>query len=186
MFLILLFVALSDALLIIFSMAGVYKSINTPPPKLFDSVTEALLFSRSRPPQSKILREDQNHNMYVAGCMEVEVKSAEEAFQVFWRGKFFLKISIFERNKFCTDDCWRDWPGTASLWVGFGQEMTPINLLSEQVLLKLEKISWSCESVRVKRCFKLQFVNNLFTTHVPCSSRSEEEEGCKHLPEQRV
>ncbi|XP_024120050.1 kinesin-like protein KIF23, partial [Oryzias melastigma] len=39
------------------------------------------------PPQSKILREDQNHNMYVAGCMEVEVKSAEEAFQVFWRGE---------------------------------------------------------------------------------------------------
>lgn len=25
--------------------------------------------------------------MYVAGCMEVEVKSAEEAFQVFWRGE---------------------------------------------------------------------------------------------------
>ena len=40
-----------------------------------------------RPPQSKILREDQNHNMYVAGCTEVEVKSTEEAFEVFWRGK---------------------------------------------------------------------------------------------------
>ncbi|XP_025027032.1 kinesin-like protein KIF23, partial [Python bivittatus] len=45
-------------------------------------------------PQSKILREDQNHNMYVAGCTEVEVKSTEEAFEVFWRGKklsYFLK-----------------------------------------------------------------------------------------------
>lgn len=40
-----------------------------------------------RPPQSKILREDQNHNMYVTGCTEVEVKSTEEAFEVFWRGK---------------------------------------------------------------------------------------------------
>ncbi len=43
--------------------------------------------SHFRPPQSKILREDQNHNMYVAGCTEVEVKSTEEAFEVFWRGK---------------------------------------------------------------------------------------------------
>jgi kinesin family protein 23 len=33
------------------------------------------------------LREDQNHNMYVAGCVEVEVKSTEEAFEVFWKGK---------------------------------------------------------------------------------------------------
>lgn len=40
-----------------------------------------------RPPQSKILREDQNHNMYVAGCTEVEVKSTEEAFEVFWKGE---------------------------------------------------------------------------------------------------
>uniref|UniRef100_A0A3Q4HWP5 Kinesin-like protein KIF23 n=1 Tax=Neolamprologus brichardi TaxID=32507 RepID=A0A3Q4HWP5_NEOBR len=39
------------------------------------------------PPQSKILREDQNHNMYVAGCTEVEVKSTEEAFEVFWKGE---------------------------------------------------------------------------------------------------
>nr|XP_020486930.1 kinesin-like protein KIF23 isoform X1 [Labrus bergylta] len=45
------------------------------------------------PPQSKILREDQTHNMYVAGCMEVEVKSAEEAFQVFWRGQKKRKVA---------------------------------------------------------------------------------------------
>lgn len=25
--------------------------------------------------------------MYVAGCTEVEVKSTEEAFEVFWKGK---------------------------------------------------------------------------------------------------
>lgn len=48
------------------------------------------VFSSSRPPQSKLLREDQNHNMYVAGCMEVEVKSAEEAFQVFWKGDWLF------------------------------------------------------------------------------------------------
>lgn len=45
-----------------------------------------LLIMVFRPPQSKILREDQNHNMYVAGCTEVEVKSTDEAFDVFWKG----------------------------------------------------------------------------------------------------
>lgn len=59
---------------------------------MFDSVSNMFYFSTSRPPQSKILREDQNHNMYVAGCMEVEVKSAEEAFQVFWRGKLLQNV----------------------------------------------------------------------------------------------
>ncbi|XP_029378221.1 kinesin-like protein KIF23 isoform X1 [Echeneis naucrates] len=51
------------------------------------------------PPQSKILREDQNHNMYVAGCMEVEVKSAEEAFQIFWRGQKKRKIANTRLNR---------------------------------------------------------------------------------------
>lgn len=32
--------------------------------------------------------------MYVAGCMEVEVKSAEEAFQVFWRGEGLVFVSL--------------------------------------------------------------------------------------------
>ncbi|KAM6936947.1 kinesin-like protein KIF23 [Xenentodon cancila] len=50
-------------------------------------------------PQSKILREDQNHNMYVAGCMEVEVKSAEEAFQVFWRGQKKRKVANTRLNR---------------------------------------------------------------------------------------
>ncbi|XP_036963148.1 kinesin-like protein KIF23 isoform X5 [Acanthopagrus latus] len=48
---------------------------------------------KPKPPQSRILREDQNHNMYVAGCMEVEVKSAEEAFQVFWKGQKKRKVA---------------------------------------------------------------------------------------------
>ncbi|XP_053283809.1 kinesin-like protein KIF23 isoform X3 [Pleuronectes platessa] len=51
------------------------------------------------PPQSKILREDQNHNMYVAGCMEVEVKSAEETFQVFWRGQKKRKVANTRLNR---------------------------------------------------------------------------------------
>ncbi|XP_039881796.1 kinesin-like protein KIF23 isoform X2 [Simochromis diagramma] len=51
------------------------------------------------PPQSKILREDQNHIMYVAGCLEVEVKSAEEAFQVFWRGQKKRKVANTRLNR---------------------------------------------------------------------------------------
>ncbi|NXL38421.1 KIF23 protein, partial [Glaucidium brasilianum] len=51
------------------------------------------------PPQSKILREDQNHNMYVTGCTEVEVKSAEEAFEVFWRGQKRRHIANTQLNR---------------------------------------------------------------------------------------
>uniref|UniRef100_A0A8D3DDG2 Kinesin-like protein n=1 Tax=Scophthalmus maximus TaxID=52904 RepID=A0A8D3DDG2_SCOMX len=54
---------------------------------------------KPKPPQSRILREDQNHNMYVAGCMEVEVKSAEEAFQVFWRGQKKRKVANTRLNR---------------------------------------------------------------------------------------
>ncbi|XP_073509586.1 kinesin-like protein KIF23 isoform X3 [Phyllobates terribilis] len=51
------------------------------------------------PPQSKILREDQNHNMYVAGCTEVEVKTTEEAFDVFWRGQKRRRIANTQLNR---------------------------------------------------------------------------------------
>ncbi|KAG1689906.1 Kinesin-like protein KIF23 [Nymphon striatum] len=37
--------------------------------------------------QSKILREDVSHNMYIHACTEIEVKSTEEAFAVFYRGQ---------------------------------------------------------------------------------------------------
>ncbi|XP_063170075.1 kinesin-like protein KIF23 isoform X2 [Candoia aspera] len=50
-------------------------------------------------PQSKILREDQNHNMYVAGCTEVEVKTTEEAFEVFWRGQKKRRIAHTQLNR---------------------------------------------------------------------------------------
>uniref|UniRef100_A0A8C6LDG0 Kinesin-like protein n=1 Tax=Nothobranchius furzeri TaxID=105023 RepID=A0A8C6LDG0_NOTFU len=58
----------------------------------FDSV-------RPKPPQSRILREDQNHNMYVAGCTEVEVKSTEEAFEVFWKGQKKRRIANTQLNR---------------------------------------------------------------------------------------
>ncbi|XP_009958977.1 PREDICTED: kinesin-like protein KIF23, partial [Leptosomus discolor] len=51
------------------------------------------------PPQSKLLREDQNHNMYVTGCTEVEVKSTEEAFEVFWRGQKKRRIANTQLNR---------------------------------------------------------------------------------------
>ncbi|KAG9488986.1 hypothetical protein GDO78_005144 [Eleutherodactylus coqui] len=51
------------------------------------------------PPQSKILREDQNHNMYVAGCTEVEVKTTEEAFDVFWKGQKRRRIANTQLNR---------------------------------------------------------------------------------------
>ncbi|XP_068427237.1 kinesin-like protein KIF23 isoform X2 [Clinocottus analis] len=54
---------------------------------------------RPKPPQSKILREDQNHTMYVAGCTEVEVKSTEEAFEVFWKGQKKRRIANTELNR---------------------------------------------------------------------------------------
>ncbi|XP_064932880.1 kinesin-like protein KIF23 isoform X4 [Columba livia] len=54
---------------------------------------------KPKPPQSKILREDQNHNMYVMGCTEVEVKSTEEAFEVFWRGQKKRRIADTQLNR---------------------------------------------------------------------------------------
>ncbi|CAB3977560.1 kinesin KIF23 [Paramuricea clavata] len=40
-------------------------------------------------PVSKQLREDNNRNMYVQGVTEVEVKSTEEAYAMFWKGTTF-------------------------------------------------------------------------------------------------
>ncbi|XP_043533102.1 kinesin-like protein KIF23 isoform X8 [Chiloscyllium plagiosum] len=54
---------------------------------------------KPKPPQSKILREDSNHNMYVAGCTEVEVKSTEEAFEVFWKGQKKRRIANTTLNR---------------------------------------------------------------------------------------
>ncbi|KAM7405845.1 hypothetical protein PAMP_000265 [Pampus punctatissimus] len=67
---------------------------------IYDLLEDALYDPiRPKPPQSKILREDQNHNMYVAGCTEVEVKSTEEAFEVFWKGQKKRRIANTQLNR---------------------------------------------------------------------------------------
>ncbi|MEQ2244687.1 hypothetical protein ILYODFUR_019803 [Ilyodon furcidens] len=67
---------------------------------IYDLLEDALFDPvRAKPPQSKILREDQNHNMYVAGCTEVEVKSTEEAFEVFWKGQKKRRIANTQLNR---------------------------------------------------------------------------------------
>nr|XP_045016466.1 kinesin-like protein KIF23 isoform X5 [Jaculus jaculus] len=67
---------------------------------IYDLLEEAQ-FDPIKPklPQSKMLREDKNHNMYVAGCTEVEVKSTEEAFEVFWRGQKKRRIANTHLNR---------------------------------------------------------------------------------------
>jgi len=49
-----------------------------------------------RPPTSKILREDASHNMYVSGVVETEVKSTEEAYDMFCKGyiRFIFLLHI--------------------------------------------------------------------------------------------
>lgn len=60
----------------------------------------------SRPPTSKLLREDSARNMYVSNITEVEVKSTEEAYEVLHKGtqnmseKIAKKISSFLLIKF--------------------------------------------------------------------------------------
>ncbi|XP_023930763.1 kinesin-like protein KIF23 [Lingula anatina] len=46
-----------------------------------------------RAPNSKILREDGDRSMYVSNCTEVEVKSAEEAFDVLLKGQKRRKVA---------------------------------------------------------------------------------------------
>ena len=51
-----------------------------------------------RPPQSKLLREDAVHNMYVSGATEVEVKSTEEAFELVWQGQRRRRVAETQLN----------------------------------------------------------------------------------------
>ena len=55
-------------------------------------------FSSSRAPQSKTMREDTGHNMYVSGCVEVEVKSTEEAFEVLLQGQRKRRVAQTQLN----------------------------------------------------------------------------------------
>ena len=51
-----------------------------------------------RPPQSKVMREDSSHQMYVSGVTEVEVKTTEEAFQVLEQGKRHRRVAQTQLN----------------------------------------------------------------------------------------
>ncbi|XP_002738904.1 kinesin-like protein KIF23, partial [Saccoglossus kowalevskii] len=52
-----------------------------------------------RPPQSKVLREDNAHNMYISGCSEIEVKSSDEAYDVFLRGQKRRRVANTQLNR---------------------------------------------------------------------------------------
>uniref|UniRef100_UPI00358FDEAA kinesin-like protein KIF23 n=1 Tax=Myxine glutinosa TaxID=7769 RepID=UPI00358FDEAA len=54
---------------------------------------------KSKSAQPKNLKEDCNHNMYVAGCIEVQVTSIEEAIEVFWRGQKQRRVASTKRNR---------------------------------------------------------------------------------------
>ncbi|KAF6214487.1 hypothetical protein GE061_009230 [Apolygus lucorum] len=49
--------------------------------------------TRIRPPNSKIVREDSNHNMFVHGANEIEVTSTDEAFEAYFYGQKRRKIA---------------------------------------------------------------------------------------------
>lgn len=51
-----------------------------------------------KPPQSKIMREDHDRNMYVSGVTEVEVKSTEEAFEVLYQGQKLRRVAQTQLN----------------------------------------------------------------------------------------
>jgi len=53
---------------------------------------------KNRTPSSKILREDQRRNMFVYDSTEVEVKSTEEAFELFWKGQNRRKTALTMLN----------------------------------------------------------------------------------------
>lgn len=52
-----------------------------------------------RPPTSHVLREDSNHNMFVVGATEIEVKSTEEAFEVLYQGLKQRRVAQTQLNQ---------------------------------------------------------------------------------------
>ena len=57
------------------------------------------MFNLLRPPTSHLLREDSNHNMFVIGATEVEVKSTEEAFEVLYQGQKQRRVAQTQLNQ---------------------------------------------------------------------------------------
>lgn len=52
----------------------------------------------SKAPVSKSLREDAERNTYVAGATEIEVKTTEEAYEVFWNGQKRRRVAHTQLN----------------------------------------------------------------------------------------
>lgn len=67
---------------------------------VFDLLEEIQYDPLSRPkaPQSKRLREDKKHNMFVYGVTEVEITTTEEAFSVFKKGQERRRIAHTQLN----------------------------------------------------------------------------------------
>eukprot|EP00058_Branchiostoma_floridae_P012343 XP_002597831.1 hypothetical protein BRAFLDRAFT_130188 [Branchiostoma floridae] len=67
---------------------------------IYDLLEEAptSMPSTPRAPQSKILREDMNHNMYVYGATEVEVKNPEEACEQLIKGQKRRRVAHTQLN----------------------------------------------------------------------------------------
>ena len=51
-----------------------------------------------RAPTSKIMREDTDHNMYISGVTEVEVRSTEEAYDVLLQGQRKRRVAHTQLN----------------------------------------------------------------------------------------
>ncbi|RDD46621.1 Kinesin-like protein KIF23 [Trichoplax sp. H2] len=54
--------------------------------------------NKSKLPNSKILREDLNHNMFVSNCTEVEVRSADEAYALLLKGQQRRRVAYTRLN----------------------------------------------------------------------------------------
>ncbi|XP_068210272.1 kinesin-like protein KIF23 isoform X2 [Palaemon carinicauda] len=65
---------------------------------IYDLLEESSDLVQARGFQAKILREDANHNMYVNGCNEVEVKSADDALELMHKGQKKRKIAYTRLN----------------------------------------------------------------------------------------
>ncbi|CAL4093647.1 unnamed protein product, partial [Meganyctiphanes norvegica] len=65
---------------------------------IYDLLEDTTENGMKRAPQTKVLREDTDHNMYVHGCTEVEVKSPEEALDVLHAGQKRRRIAHTRLN----------------------------------------------------------------------------------------
>ncbi|XP_030762500.1 kinesin-like protein KIF23 isoform X2 [Sitophilus oryzae] len=63
-----------------------------------NSVFDLLDYSSGKTLQNKILREDSSKNMYVNGVLEVEVKNAQEAFELFMSGQNRKRMAATSLN----------------------------------------------------------------------------------------